>query len=191
MHDSQSNPILRFGCCGWDNPGWAASYFPDDLPPEWRLTYYANDAGCVLVPMSEVAGMAGSELAAMAIDELHEGFRFYLDAIAPGPPCARAIESLGHRLAAVISDRPGAPALATTVLAPTPAPDGRAWSHRGHALLRLDDSGPELRAWRRRFEDLQSWLRSYDEVAVIVQGDRITPCELGELKVVAELLGIA
>ena len=191
MLEPQSNPIIRFGCYGWDDPRWQASYFPDDLPADWRLPYFANDAACVLVPVSQFSAMTPAQIGALAIDELRDEFRFYLDASDAGLPSAAIVDSLEKRLGAVICNQPLAAATGILVLTPRAVADGRAWACERHGLLRLDDIGPDLRDWRRRFDDLRIWMRDYDELAVIVRGERVTPVALNELKTLAELMGIA
>lgn len=191
MHDRQSNPIVRFGCYGWDHPQWQASYFPVDLPTDWRLAYFANDTSCVMVPASLFSALSDVELDALAIAELPDEFHFYLDARAAEAPPSVFVEILGDRLAALVGSQSTAPLAATQVLLPVDVADGRAWACEGHALLLLEDIGPDLRAWRRRFDDLRTWMLDYHEVALIVQGARITPLALNDLKTVAELMGFS
>lgn len=40
---------LFLGSHGWDHAAWQGSYYPDDLPDDWRLSYYANEFSCLLV----------------------------------------------------------------------------------------------------------------------------------------------
>jgi len=41
---------IKVAAVGWEHPGWCDRFYPDDLPPEWRLTYYGNEFRQVLVP---------------------------------------------------------------------------------------------------------------------------------------------
>ncbi|MGM0678311.1 MAG: hypothetical protein ACQESY_00395 [Pseudomonadota bacterium] len=34
---------LLIGSCGWQHEDWQDSYYPADLPPDWRLGYYSNE----------------------------------------------------------------------------------------------------------------------------------------------------
>lgn len=43
---------ILMGACGWDYPQWQDEFYPEDLPPEWRLAYYANEFPVVLIPQS-------------------------------------------------------------------------------------------------------------------------------------------
>jgi len=49
------DPRLLIGACGWDHPGWNELFYPDDLPLDWRLGFYANEFPLVLVTEREWA----------------------------------------------------------------------------------------------------------------------------------------
>ena len=40
---------LLIGACGWSHSGWLADFYPQELPVDWRLSYYANEFPVVLV----------------------------------------------------------------------------------------------------------------------------------------------
>jgi hypothetical protein len=44
---------LLIGACGWSHSGWLADYYPQDLPIDWCLSYYANEFPVVLVTSQE------------------------------------------------------------------------------------------------------------------------------------------
>ncbi len=44
---------ILIGARGWNHTSWQGSFYPDDLPEDWRLSYYANEFTTVLVPESE------------------------------------------------------------------------------------------------------------------------------------------
>jgi len=80
IHDStkqseQTAANLKLGCYGWNQAHWGGSYYPEDLPEDWRLSYYANDYGCVLVP----ADYCLHDDIEDWLDEVHEAFRFYFE----------------------------------------------------------------------------------------------------------------
>jgi hypothetical protein len=87
------------GAAGWDHPGWVGPFYPDALPPEWRLAYYAHYFGCVLVPAAawREAGGAG---AASWVADTPAGFRFLLEAGAGAEAVATV---LGERCAGVLT----------------------------------------------------------------------------------------
>lgn len=83
IHDNSSKhePVseesfIRVGACGWDLPHWNNSFYPDDLPQDWRLSYYANEFSAVLVPAD--VWQAEQENLEDWGDEVGQGFRFYL-----------------------------------------------------------------------------------------------------------------
>lgn len=41
---------IHVGACNWQHSSWLGSFYPEDLPEEWRLSYYANEFHTVLVP---------------------------------------------------------------------------------------------------------------------------------------------
>ena len=46
MRNGNVERRLLLGTQGWQRAEWIGSYYPADLPPDWRLAYYANDCGC-------------------------------------------------------------------------------------------------------------------------------------------------
>jgi len=72
IHDN----LIRVGVCGWDQHHWQGVFFPDDLPDDWRLTYYANEFSAVLVPENEWRA-ADVDFAQWA-DDVPDDFKFYL-----------------------------------------------------------------------------------------------------------------
>ena len=44
---------LLIGACGWSHSDWEADFYPQDLPSDWRLSYYANEFPVVLVTADE------------------------------------------------------------------------------------------------------------------------------------------
>ncbi|NNF96155.1 MAG: DUF72 domain-containing protein [Halobacteria archaeon] len=44
---------LFIGACGWSHSNWAVDFYPEDLPLDWRLSYYANEFPVVLVTAEE------------------------------------------------------------------------------------------------------------------------------------------
>lgn len=89
MHDKH----FRLGTQGWDRPAWEHGFYPEALPPEWRLTYYNTQFGCVYLGAADWrdAGPAGWQSWA---DDTHAGFRFLLeaqaDAVVPAALAPRA-----------------------------------------------------------------------------------------------------
>lgn len=69
---------LMIGSVGWDHPAWGEQFYPDDLPPEWRLTYYANEFPLLLLSVD--VWLAGDrEQFCGWREDVSERFRFVLD----------------------------------------------------------------------------------------------------------------
>jgi hypothetical protein len=93
---------------GWNHAGWCGSFYPDDLPPEWRLAYYANEFRAVVVPAALWHGADAGTAAQWAADTA-EGFHFLLEASATAPSAA-LVQALGDRYAGLVG--PGGRAVA-------------------------------------------------------------------------------
>lgn len=70
---------LVIGAAGWEHAGWEGWFYPEDLPPEWRLTYYGNEFSQVLVP--EALWLTSQVQAPWGVwrDDVDESFRFVLE----------------------------------------------------------------------------------------------------------------
>lgn len=69
---------LIVGAYGWDYDAWSGDFYPDDLPVEWRLSYYANEFNGVLVP-EPVWRVAGAKQITRWCGDVADGFLFYLE----------------------------------------------------------------------------------------------------------------
>jgi hypothetical protein len=76
------HPTIAIGARGWEHDPWAGSFYPVDLPQEWRLTYYNNEFHTVLVPAEHWADRPPEALAAWPA-EVRPGFRFFLELADP------------------------------------------------------------------------------------------------------------
>ena len=90
-----TTPRFRLGAAGWEHPQWAGAFYPEDLPSDWRLAYYAHFFGCVLVPAAQWRGAAFAQW--LADTPAH--FRFLLQ---DGPGVEAAQRALGARCAGVV-----------------------------------------------------------------------------------------
>jgi hypothetical protein len=63
---------------GWDRPDWCGKFYPEGLPDEWRLSYFANAFDSVLIPPTVWQEAPRGRLAQWA-EEVPERFRFYLE----------------------------------------------------------------------------------------------------------------
>ena len=74
---------MIIGSRDWRYQGWAGSFYPDDLPDEWRLGYYANEFMGVLVPAA-LWRSAGREEWEEWRQDVPAGFRFFLECAESG-----------------------------------------------------------------------------------------------------------
>jgi len=92
---------VLIGTRGWDYPLWTPDFYPPELPPEWRLTFYANNFNSVLVPARDWMEPPLARLEQWLMDT-GDTFRFMLEL----PPGAddRECEEI-HLRAQVLSPR--------------------------------------------------------------------------------------
>ena len=101
-----ANKIIEIGALGWDH---SDPFYPDDLPEDWRLAYYANAHAAVWVPDGVWLGEALPDAAAWR-EDVGEAFRFVvsLDARHADSPRAPAIgcvlAGLGEQLLGVVAE---------------------------------------------------------------------------------------
>ncbi|HUW51466.1 MAG TPA: hypothetical protein VMV75_10685 [Sulfuricella sp.] len=69
---------VHVGSVGWEHPQWQGCFYPDELPPEWRLTFYNTAFTCVYLGYEEWSGRDLQTLASWVEDTL-EPFRFVLE----------------------------------------------------------------------------------------------------------------
>ncbi len=67
---------VRIATIGWDFPSWAESYYPEDIPDDWKLAFYANDFSAVVLPEQLWRKEALSSFVEM-LDDLDETFGVY------------------------------------------------------------------------------------------------------------------
>ncbi len=55
------NYTLLIGACGWLHEGWSGSFYPDDLPADWQMAYYANAWPLALITARERTALTASQ----------------------------------------------------------------------------------------------------------------------------------
>lgn len=75
-NDDCSEDYLKVGTYDWIHPEWQSEFYPEDLPEDWQLSYYANEFSVVLVP--EVKWSAKDVDLEEWSDDVPENFLFYL-----------------------------------------------------------------------------------------------------------------
>jgi hypothetical protein len=103
---------ILIGARGWDYPAWHGGFYPQELPDDWRLTYYNNLLPAVLVP-GEAWSSAKRDTVRIWAEDSDPAFRFVVETpVALGDPAtvtaARVAEfhemlmPLGERLAGLL-----------------------------------------------------------------------------------------
>jgi len=75
----KSSPLAFVGAMNWDHPAWRGSFYPEDLPEDWLLSYYNTQFQAVYLP-AHVWHAASEATWAQWLDETQDGFRFVLEA---------------------------------------------------------------------------------------------------------------
>lgn len=68
----------NLGAIGWDHDAWSGAFYPEDLPPEWRLSFYNTEFECVYLPYA-VWRQAPLETLVQWREDTLERFRFLLE----------------------------------------------------------------------------------------------------------------
>ncbi len=113
---------IQLAVRGWQHPHWCGSFYPDDLPDDWQLTYYSNEFDAVLVP----AEFWHSARLRQSIDwcaQVPAEFSFYVEWPMSLDASARA--ELYHQLVAMQPNLAG-------LLLPAPLPNAECESLRQH-----------------------------------------------------------
>lgn len=98
---------------------WSNCFYPDDLPPEWQMAYYANEFSTVLLPASFWQGKTDFQrLAESWLLETRDSFRFHAEittSLLRSPEgmlaCRQVMEVLGARLAGILLHEEALPEL--------------------------------------------------------------------------------
>lgn len=95
------------GSVGWNPPSLMQSFYPDDLPEDWRLTYYANEFSAVLLPPSTWRDVSLEQLQAWR-DDVSQSFRFFF--LCDGECATERLQllsqALGSNFGGVITNTP-------------------------------------------------------------------------------------
>ncbi|WP_455208052.1 hypothetical protein [Kaarinaea lacus] len=94
---------ILVGAEGWRYPEWAGEFYPDDLPEDWRFSYYCNEFQAVLIPVDYLAGHEFEEWAEWVEDAPKE-FAFYveLSETASWSEVQPILEVLGEQLKGIV-----------------------------------------------------------------------------------------
>lgn len=198
IHDSVDNTELtasglRVGAYGWQHPHWLGDFYPDDLPTDWQLGYYANEFNTVLVPAPYL--QAEDCDIEQWLDDVHEDFRFYLQVPTVGMPLQQFEQQcvqLGDYLGGVVAQSNLPLDLTVPIYheGDTGDDQSRVWrpdgcGQSGVALITLGDADLKTqRLWLERFK------RQSDGhlQAVFLCDDSLSLAQLRDFKTLVELM---
>lgn len=189
---------LSLGALGWRHEQWSGSFYPEDLPADWRLTYYSNEFPLVLVPQPDWS----SETDFRAwVGDVHPHFRFLLEYRSNPDVLVRAVEGLGAACAGAVARN--VPEAVDALPCPLylddagDAPGGAAaqpvWRpHRvcGQSRLALLDAEEvaDLRALRGVIEAFAEQAPAGEQLMMILEGQPPPVRRLREAEIIAGLL---
>lgn len=167
------------GTRDWQRPDWVEHYYPPDMPPEWRLAYYGNEADCVLLS-ADIWADPAPDLDEQ-LDEAPEHLLFFLESSPQSAAYALFERRFRERAAVVLAADPPPP----DGIPSWPADRAGGWRdpETGGLLLCLSLAEFDLKSLRRDIESLPK------ETAVLVlEGPAASPERLGEVRTLSELL---
>lgn len=74
MAEKQSDVLM--GAYGWLHLGWQNNFYPNDLPQDWQLAYYANEFSMIVIREQEWAQI--EDIAALR-EDCPADFRFVVE----------------------------------------------------------------------------------------------------------------
>ncbi len=183
-------PTALVAAHGWWHPDWVGPFYPDDMPEEWQLTYYANFFHTVVIP----AAAWGDDPAAQAAqwrEDVHDKFVFVAETPAP----AAGLEALGDALLGTVGEGAAGRWLHAEgdLTAATPEAPLLAVGEAGPGLViaALPAAEGDAMALRRAWEALRDAAPVGARVLLVVRGEEpSTPPVLEQARTVAELLGL-
>lgn len=190
---------LVVGAYGWEHPAWLEAYYPDDLPEDWRLDYYANEFGCVVVP-SDIWTSAEEESIQQWLEDVGDEFWFFLELPAHPEDIKAQLAVLGDRCAGLVmhGDRGDEwLPLAGDVPLLRSADEGDLRLYQsagqGETVMAWLQAGPgekiELPLLREQIELALRGVSATSQLAFIIGNEAPAMENLQNAKVVAELLG--
>ncbi|RDH83252.1 MAG: hypothetical protein DIZ78_14735 [endosymbiont of Escarpia spicata] len=181
-----NRPVFHILAVGWDHSAWQGGFYPDDLPEDWRLTYYANE-----VPMALWCKADEAQVESW-IDDVEEGFRFYLALAGGGCDPVAVANLLGDNLGGVVVDSVVETTRTGNIPRFTLATKGQQLSEKVSPAYRLAaESLGDLRAQRALLESLAGQVPEGADVLLFIEGERMDMAVLKDLRQLAQLLGLA
>jgi len=160
-----SSNSLNIGAYGWKHDSWSGGFYPDDLPPDWQLTYYSNAFNCVLVPVEYWCQQEMPDCEEW-LENVHDEFRFHIACDERLVECV-PLEDIETSLKIL------KPALASLVFLPADNPGSE--SSIGQFASLIDSLGVEVFGTASMFDQAMLDQAMFNQVGAIwqKQGDSL------------------
>ena len=185
MTDVNPPKALLLGTCGWARAAWAADYYPDDLPADWQLDYYANDCDCLLLEPDDWRSLDVEGFAAQ-LDELPPAFRCFVLLRDGQRPADVAFARVADVQGLVLLVDQVDPTFGALPQWPAQAADTWCDPQSGACLVRWRVGAFDLRDLRMRAGSLDA-----RAAALVIDGPAGGPGHIAELRALLELMGRA
>lgn len=176
----QQKMEIEVAAYGWQGSEWDA-FYPDDMPADWRLDYYANEFFAVVVPYGEWSAEDDDELLAWQ-EQVSDDFRFYWEL----PP--NALESVA-RLQRLLADETFAAHWGGVVDLKAVTQFSQSPFGGGGVSQRVLVQALELRALRELLESAMEQARARDSTRLVVLVEADAAASLRPARDLALLLG--
>ena len=173
--ESRAPDRLLVGAYGWRHEHWLDNFYPDDLPEDWQLGFYANEFPAILVPAEECTAESYDPLD--WLDEVDESFRFFIELpdSAEQETIRDKSEVLGAQLAGFFyQDREGA--------------QEAIQERSGIAVIELGSRS--MREWKNWLQDKTDVIDAGNLTAIFLSDRHLQPEQLREFKTLVELMGL-
>jgi hypothetical protein len=204
---AKRRPAFNILPIGWDYPAWIGEFYPDDLPSEWRLTYYANEFPGVLIPQQILTALNAQKMRDWDAD-VGEGFRFYflINQMVDSKIWSDISDCLKEKFGGLVVDSSCLEACAKksyqldlglkcyTLISKGNLADDlplRALDKKRIAVPFSARDLTDLRSQRKFMEHLADLVSSETEVLLILDGNPPPINKLRDLRTLAQLLGMA
>lgn len=197
---------LIIGTQGWESQSWLDTFYPEDMPEDWRLDYYSNFFECVLV--EESVWQSWTEETLEDLVDMFEGedFWFFFDVVSDlteqSVDQLQKIKQFLHQRAVGIvlkSSNQHLPETlkdyTMTLVSKTDKRDGWCWEYEGVYVSgdpvgyvdQLSSDGKVQSGMLKQF--MQSLPRDLSGAPFFVGGEKIDIDQVKNLKIVGEIMG--
>ena len=82
--------LVLVGASGWQHAAWCGTFYPDDLPEDWQLAYYATRFQAVWLPAALWQDVPDATWDTW-LHDAHAGFHFVLEPAAGPVPASERV----------------------------------------------------------------------------------------------------